>query len=145
MIIRNYDTSDKNELLSIDDEWSSGIKVIITSYIPNENEVESCLVAEDNGKIVGFIYGYILPHKTLIPHFMYVIKSYRGKGVSTELLNQFELRSNCEVSQIYYNKTLSSHYKKQGYVSSNDLEVAIKDLSIEKVKLFRFEDTSAVE
>lgn len=75
-----------------------------------DNPVEKCLVAESNGNIVGFIYGSILPNEILISKFMY-IKSHHGIG--SALIKQLEIRSNCTVSMIFYNKSLRAYYQKQ--------------------------------
>lgn len=92
------------------------------------NPVEKCLVAEVDGNIVGFVYGFILPNETLIPELMYINPHYRKKGIGSALIRQLEIHSNCAVSMIFYNKSLHEYYQKQGYQSGDNLEVAMKEI-----------------
>lgn len=109
-----------------DDEW----KQIIISLVLEmniDNPVEKCLVAEINGDIVGFIYGFILPNRTLIPEFMYIKPNHRKNGIGSALIKQLEIHSNCIASMVFYNKSLNEYYQKRGYQSGN-LEVAMKTI-----------------
>lgn len=90
--------------------------------------IEKCLVAEADGDIVGFIYGFVLPNKTLIPEFMYVVPNARKNGVGAELIKQLELTSGCTASMIFYNKSLHCFYEHQGYLAGENLEVAVKEI-----------------
>ena len=109
------------------DEWTP--QVIITARALNENsKIEKCLIAESDGKIVGFIYGFVLPNKTLIPEFLYVTPNERKTGIGTELIKQLEIKSNCTASMIFYNKSLHNYYEKQGYQAGDNLEVAMKEI-----------------
>ena len=128
VIIRDYKTSDCFSLLSLsEDAWKSQI-IATTMSIKENSEVERCLVAESDGVIVGFIYGCVLPNKTLIPEFMYVKPCSRKRGFGVELVKQLEMRSNCTASMIFYNKTLHDYYEKQGYQAGDNLEVAMKEI-----------------
>lgn len=127
--IREFCDLDCTSLIMLsNDEWNKGLQFIVAGLKDKKNNVGSCLVAEDDKQIVGFIYGFILPNKTLIPEFIYVIPNYRNKGVGRMLLEELEKRSKCTVSMIFYHKTLREHYAKQGYVVGNNLETAIKQL-----------------
>ena len=129
ILIREFCDLDYTSLMMLsNDEWNIGISSITASLKGKKNNVESCLVAEDDKQIIGFIYGFILPNKTLITEFIYVIPNYRNKGVGRMLLEELEKRSACTVSMIFYNKTLREHYAKQGYVVGDSLETAIKRL-----------------
>ena len=128
VVIRDYKKNDRFALMCLsDDEWK--LQVISTVMSLKESgEIEKCLVAESDGAIVGFIYGFILPNKTLIPEFMYVKPNARKNGVGTELLRQLEICSDCTASMVFYNKALHSYYKKQGYQAGDNLEVAMKEI-----------------
>ena len=67
------------------------------SYYPIEDyigdDATEVLVAEDEGQIIGSVYGQIKPRKDFFQTthigyigFMYVKKSYRGQGVSQALI-----------------------------------------------------------
>ena len=127
-IIRKYNLTDKSQLLSINDEWSDGIKSIFETYNPDDNNVEVAYIAESGNLIIGFIYGYILPTLTLIPHFLYIRPEYRNNGIGNELLQMLERKSGCKFSQIYYEKSMTEHYERHGYMEGENLRVAIKEL-----------------
>lgn len=91
-------------------------------------EIEKCYVAEFDGNILGFIYGYALPSRLLIPEFIYVKPNYRKNGIAKNLLFMLEKESKCNLSMIFYNKTLREHYCNLGYNIGDNLEVAIKEL-----------------
>lgn len=123
----------KNDFLSIaalsEDEWKKSI-IQFSSFLlkMSENNIEKCYVAELNGEVIGFIYGFALPNKTLIPEFSYVKPLYRKYGIASQLLKKLEDESGCSLSMIFYNKTLHDHYAKQGYETGENLETAIKNL-----------------
>ena len=101
----------------------------VSNTINAENsEIERCYVAESNSNILGFIYGYILPDEMLIPEFVYVKPNYRKNGIAKDLLFTLEKESKCNLSIIYYHKTLREHYCKLGYAVGDNLEVAMKKL-----------------
>ena len=111
-----------------DDEWKEKSKMLLCDIKERENDVELCLIAKAQDEPIGFVYGCALPNKTLIPIMLYVVPNFRRLGVGKMLLENMEKLSNCEVSMIYYNKTLHHHYEKQGYVGGDELEVALKCL-----------------
>ena len=124
--IRDYNRHDSSALMSIScDEWKPAIISVVKS-MQETNSIEKCLVAEADGEIVGFIYGFALPNKTLIPEFMYVMPSSRKKGVGAALIKHLESTSGCASSMIYYTKSLHCFYERQGYEAGENLEVAVK-------------------
>ena len=134
-VMRDIDTL-KN--LPSDDKLGNmvfSIAMSLQSYKYNKSIVR-CYLAEDNGTVVGFIYGFVLPNYTLIPEFLYTIPEYRDQGIGTELLLHLEKVSGCSISQIYYDPSLHDFYKKQGYINK-PLEVAVKPLDEETIRLFK--------
>jgi len=126
--IRGYNRHDRFALMSIsDDEWQPQIISTVMS-MKEKNSIEKCLVAEANGDIVVFIYGFVLPNKTLIPEFMYVVPNSRKNGVGTALIKQLESTSGCTASMIFYNNSLHCYYERQGYQTGENLEVAMKEI-----------------
>ena len=93
-----------------------------------DTEFEKCYIAEFNGSILGFVYGFVLPNKLLIPEYVYVKPNYRKNGIAKNLLLMLEKESKCDVSMIFYNKVLREHYCKLGYTVGEKLEVAMKEL-----------------
>lgn len=85
-------------------------------------------IAENNGFLVGFNVGIVLPNRILLPEGMYVAPSYRGYGIAKMLSEALETASECEVSMAYYNKDLAPYYASQGYISGNNIVVGIKEL-----------------
>ena len=110
------------------DDWAEKIISLAASLKNYDGQIVRCFVADGNDGIVGFIYGYILPDKLLIPEFLYVIPKYRKNGIAAQLLNALEKESDCTASMIFYNKSLREHYQKQGYLVGDNLEVAMKQL-----------------
>lgn len=99
------------------------------SKIDIENPgVERCYIAESNSSILGYIYGFVLPNKLLIPEFVYVRPIYRRKGIAKSLFIVLEKESKCYTSMIFYHKTMREHYRKIGYIVGENLEVAMKEL-----------------
>lgn len=88
---------------------------------------ENCFVAYDETMLVGYAYGGTLCD-TLYPQFMFVKESYRNRGVGKMLMERLEQESGCTVSMIFYHKSLSNHYKKQGCEIGTELETAIKQI-----------------
>lgn len=129
VVYRAFEHDDCLELASLsDDEWVSTHSSVAFSLLKN-NSVEQCYVAADEGQIVGYIYGFVLPNGTLIPEFLYVLPNYRKQGIGKELLKKLENESNCSNSMIFYNSSLHDYYAKQGYNTGENLETALKDLS----------------
>jgi GNAT superfamily N-acetyltransferase len=76
--------------------------------------------------LCGFIYGFVLPNKLLLPQYLYVLPAYRKQGIGQRLLETFESESGCSSSLVYFEKSLSLYYKKLGYVIG-DAVVALKE------------------
>ena len=129
IVYRKFDKGDfLNFCTLVDDEWKDMHNSLAWSVFKADNDVEQCLLALDDQKIVGYIYGFILPNKTLLPEFLYILPDYRKQGIGAELLSEFEKNFGCTVSKVYYNKELHDFYNKAGYLSGDKLEVAIKEL-----------------
>ena len=127
--IREFQKDDALSIAFIScDEWANKIFSLTSSLKYYDGQIVRCFVDDGIDGIVGFIYGYILPDKLLIPEFLYVIPEYRKKGIAAQLLNTLEKESNCTASMIFYNKSLRNHYEKQGYQVGDNLEVAMKQL-----------------
>lgn len=80
--------------------------------------------------MVGFIYGFVLPNKALLPQYLYVDPQYRKQGIGQKLLAALETQSGCTTSIAYFEKSLSDYYMKQGYIIG-DAVVALKELENE--------------
>ncbi len=93
-----------------------------------DGQVIRMLLAFSDTDLVGFIYGFVLPNKLLIPELMYVKPQYRKTGIAHKLLSELERNSTCTTSMIFYNKTLHDFYRTQGYQVGENLEAAIKSL-----------------
>lgn len=129
--IREYSRADWFSLITLsDDEWEENIRAVGLSLLNEyDGKYLKMLVAYNGDNLAGFIYGFVLPNHCLIPEFMYVKPMYRHEGIAQKLLNELEQQSNCEVSMIFYNKSLHDYYQRQGYTTGDNLETAIKQLS----------------
>ena len=86
------------------------------------------VVAVEDYRILGYAFGYILPSKTLLPMFLYVIPERRGQGIGVNITRRLEKESGCSCSMINFNADKREYYEKQGYIVGNQL-VAIKELN----------------
>lgn len=112
------------------DEWKANHQNIAQSMLKSTGDIEKCLLAMDCevGEIAGYVYGYLLPNKTLIPEFLFVKPKYRGYGIGKTLLSEFEIATGCTTSMVFYHKSLHDYYSKLGYQAGDALEVAIKEI-----------------
>lgn len=108
--------------------WTDAHRGAIVSLSKPKNAVEKGLVALINDTIVGYIYGFALPNRTLIPEFMYVRPEFRKQGIGENLLKELENNSGCNVSMIFYHKSLHDYYEKLGYATGSNLETALKEI-----------------
>lgn len=92
-----------------------------------DDNTEKCFVAVVDNNIIGYIHGYVIPKKLMLPYFLYVKEEYRGNGIGVALLKHFENNVDAPVSLIYFEKRLHDYYKKQGYLIGNT-EVALKEI-----------------
>jgi len=107
MIIRDAEIADVDELdrlltLLIRDESKYDVNLNNTCMITDNYcsriglDGHKILVAEENGQIAGFLYGFIyhIPNITLqaaaILDALYIVDKYRGKGCATALITQFK-------------------------------------------------------
>ena len=86
------------------------------------------IVAVEDYRILGYAFGYILPSKTLLPMFLYVIPERRGQGIGLNITKRLEKESGCHCSMIYFNADKREYYEKQGYKVGNQL-VALKEIN----------------
>lgn len=131
--LRKFQKDDFCGIISLsDDQWGATHYNLASSMVKTinniGNNIEHCILALDGAQIVGYIYGFALPNKILIPEFLYVIPSYRKHGVGKKLVKELETSTDCTVSMIFYNKSLRDYYNKMGYKVGEDLEVAVKDI-----------------
>lgn len=128
---REYEKTDflKLALLS-DDNCRVNHYNIASSLRQGTNDVEKCILAVEEETIIGYIYGFVLPNGTLLPEFLYVLPEYRRHGIGEKLLRTLEENYGCSSSMIFYNKELHDYYKKLGYISGENLEVAMKYISV---------------
>ena len=103
--IRPYSKADFLFLgtLSNDDEYKSQHLPIALSLQKADERTERCFVATVDNKIVGYIYGYIVPGRVTLPQFLYVKNENRRGGIGAALLKRFEDESQTPCSLIYYN------------------------------------------
>lgn len=133
--VRKISMLDVPELIILgnnDDHYGIKVKLIVESFINSEDSLKSCFVAISDRSIVGFVYGFLTDNSTLFPQFLYVKPEYRKKGIGTKLMKTIETETECSVSIIYYHNSLHNYYKRQGYNSGDQLEVAIKEVQCNK-------------
>ncbi len=130
IVIRKAEKVDFLDLAMLaDDEWKPKIRTLALSLMKCDGNIERCYVAEDDGQIVGFIYGFVLPNKMLLPEMLYVRTEHRKAGIGTLLIQHLEKDSGCTCSMIFYNKSLHDFYSRRGYLTGENLETAIKSLT----------------
>ena len=111
-----------------EDEWFMINVKNVASLKDVDHSLYRAVVAVEDNKILGYAFGYILPSKTLLPMFLYVIPERRGQDVGVNLTRRLEKESGCSCSMIYFNADKREYYEKQGYIVGNQL-VAIKELN----------------
>ena len=130
VIIRPVEKKDMFALACLaDDEWEPKLSALAPSFVNCDGNIERCYVADDTGKLLGFIYGFVLPSGLLMPEMLYVRSEHRNTGIGTQLLKYLERESGCTSSQIFYNSTLHDYYAKRGYIVGENLETAMKNLT----------------
>ena len=122
--VRKSDLVDMENLF--DDEWNMFLQRYISRFVDIDGKIERCYIAHQSGMLVGFIYGFCLPNRVLLPEMLYVRNEYRKQGIGTKLLAYLEKKSGCESAMIFYDKTLHNYYAKRGYIYGDNLETAIK-------------------
>lgn len=91
-----------------DDEYMAQIFMIIANAVKSDFDgISYTYGAFVNGLIIGFIYGFVLPNKTLLPQYLYIDAEYRGNKVGNRLLETLEKDSECSCSLAYFEKGLS--------------------------------------
>lgn len=127
--LRNFDKGDYLNLATLsDDQWKVSHFGFAESMMKASGNIEHCILALDGARIVGYIYGFALPNKTLIPEFLYVLPAYRKNGIGKMLVEKLESSTDCTASMIFYHKSLRDYYSKMGYQVGDALEVAMKEI-----------------
>ena len=127
--LRNFDKGDYHNLVALsDDHWKASHFGVAESMMKTSGNIEHCILALDGARILGYIYGFALPNKTLIPEFLYVLPVYRKNGIGKILVEKLESSTDCTASMIFYHKSLRDYYSKIGYQVGDALEVAIKEI-----------------
>jgi GNAT superfamily N-acetyltransferase len=89
---------------------------------------DTCLVAVNDGKVVGFALGMIEQTSTSHTHlnYLFVKENYRKTGKGKRLLEQFEIatsKKGCKFVTLLTGKNENiEYYQRQGYEKNNDLE-----------------------
>lgn len=132
MEIRKLQASECLLIMDIapDDEMMVNMFLGIAKDIrDNSGGINLTFGAFENNMIVGFIYGFALPNKTLLPQYLYVDTEFRGRQIGKLLLEALEKESACTCSIAYFEKGLSNYYANQGY-NIGDSIVALKELKV---------------
>ena len=103
---KTYESKMKTALLFLEDEWEKTFISLYKAIEQMPNSYEKLYIAISEGKVIGFVYGYTLPNKTLMPMFLHVDEKYRNQGIATNLLELIEKESKCVCSLIWYDKSL---------------------------------------
>ena len=100
------------------------------NYIYDENKI--ILVAIEEGKIAGYIYGYIIEPDAILNNkiakldALYILEEYRNKGIASNLINEFKNNiskqnvNNIEVNVCSQNKVAKQLYQKHGFVTNKE-------------------------
>lgn len=126
---REFGLADMSGLLGLAvGEWRVCIRDLEPLLKKYDGKQVKCYLAELEGSIVGLAVGFILPNKSLLPELIFVAEPYRGLGIGSKLMKTLEKHSGCNSSTIYYNKNMHDYFRNKGYLSSEQLEVAIKNI-----------------
>lgn len=129
IVLRNFDKGDYHNLVALsDNQWKASHFGVAESMMKASGNIERCILALDGARIAGYIYGFALPNKTLIPEFLYVLPAYRKNGIGKMLVEKLESSADCTASMIFYHKSLRDYYSKMGYQVGDALEVAMKEI-----------------
>lgn len=67
------------ELAPDDDIMSSILFSIAKDGKDCSDKISYTYGAFIDDELIGFVYGFVLPNKTLLPQYLYIDKKYRGK------------------------------------------------------------------
>lgn len=128
MTVREFTLADFSRFLRFPpDEWSESHARVAHSLL-KQNPTERCVVAEEDGALVGYAHGFVLPNAALFIAFVYVTPARRRSGVATELIRALERSSGCREALVFFHKSMHGFYARQGYETGTDLEAAVKPL-----------------
>ncbi|MEA2054245.1 MAG: ribosomal protein S18-alanine N-acetyltransferase [Candidatus Thermoplasmatota archaeon] len=120
MIIREFVCNDIQQVIkisynSLKEYYSPDFFINVWQVSPN-----GFLVAEEGGKVIGFVLSVMAGASTLRILMVCVRKGYRGKGIGSTLLNQitrkFENLKKVYLEVKVTNKKAIKLYKKHGFV-----------------------------
>ena len=115
--------------IDADDEMIKAIIFGVSNGIKGySSDVFRAYAAVAKGRTVGFVYGFVLPNRLLLPQYMYLEPKFRGNHLGQTLLEALERDSGCDQAIIYFESPLSKYYQRQGYEVGNAV-VAMKALS----------------
>lgn len=91
MQIRGITKSDFDHIVSVSDRWWGGPSSDRTHPVFFYELGERGLVAEDNGEIIGFLFGFAAPvdPPTAYVHMVGIHPDYRRQGVAKQLYSHF--------------------------------------------------------
>jgi len=126
---REFRIADTKAVLNLSkDVWKRSIRALEPLFAKYDGKSMKCFLAEAEGQIIGLSVGFILPNSTLLPELVYVLPECRQAGVGSKLLKTLEKHAGCHSAIIYYNKEFREYFKDCGYLASEQIEVAVKNI-----------------
>ena len=115
-------------------EWADGFRMPIDSFEAYITENRIFLIAEHEGRVLGFVLGERITWDIGILNALAVDHTTRGKGIGTELVRAFE--KECARRGVKYvelhaskiNPKAGNFYQKLGYGKGLDLVEYVKEL-----------------
>jgi len=115
-------------------EWADGFRMPVDYFEAYIKENRMFLIAEVDGKILGFVLGERITWDIGILNALAVDHTTRGKGIGTELVRAFE--KECARRGVKYvelhaskiNPRAGNFYQKLGYGKGLDLVEYVKEL-----------------
>jgi len=115
-------------------EWAEGAYMPVHYYEAYIKENRIFLVAEEEGKVIGYVLGERITWDIVILCMIATDPKYRGKGVGTRLITTFEKLckqkgfSYVELHAPRTNRMTQKFYEKRGYARGQDLIEYVKEL-----------------
>ena len=94
MNIRSITKADYNKIVSLLDTWWGGPAPNFALHVFFHELGENSLIAEENGELIGFLFGFVVPRTTQAPstgyvHLVGISPDARRKGVGKRLYSHF--------------------------------------------------------